>query len=216
MVFWARIAIRMTCCLKTWPGRCMSAHLRVWKPRLVLICMAKLESSCRPRIGGILVGPALLCPMYEWRDVQLQMTPCVLIGATASSLLFKLAPQCETSPHLNLHLSEDLAVVYTYNAADHLGNNDHVTQVRLDALGLLHWLSLLLSLSKALDECHGLTLHSPRETATGTSMDQIHELLAGHVQQLVQVDSSEGVLPEGPFLLKFFLKKWKRSKKQCM
>lgn len=38
---------------------------------------------------------------------------------------------------LDLDLVELLSAVYGHNTADHLGNNDHVTEVGLDGGGLL-------------------------------------------------------------------------------
>ena len=45
---------------------------------------------------------------------------------------------------LDLHSIEDLAVVHTDDAADHLGDDDHVTEVGLDDGGLLVGEALLL------------------------------------------------------------------------
>jgi len=52
----------------------------------------------------------------------------------------------------DLHLVEGLAVVHTRHAADHLRQNDHVAQVGLHHLGLLHGWLLLLGLSQALEQ----------------------------------------------------------------
>ena len=41
------------------------------------------------------------------------------------------------STYANFNSIESLAVVHTNDAADHLGNNNHVAEVSLDDLGLL-------------------------------------------------------------------------------
>ena len=42
----------------------------------------------------------------------------------------------QSNTHLDLNLSEALAVVHTNDAADHLGDDEHVTKVGLDGGGL--------------------------------------------------------------------------------
>eukprot|EP00976_Prorocentrum_cordatum_P085144 1185945-Prorocentrum_minimum.AAC.6 len=53
--------------------------------------------------------------------------------------------------HLNLNLVEGLAVVHSDDATDHLGNDDHVTQVSADGIGLLASGSLALLLGAKAD-----------------------------------------------------------------
>merc|ERR1711975_204543 len=85
---------------------------------------------------------------------------------------------------LDLHLVEHLAIVHTNNRSNHLGENDHVAQVSLDALGLLALSSVacLLCSAEALEEGVVLTLQTMLEAATGTSVDKVHELSHGHDQ----------------------------------
>lgn len=78
---------------------------------------------------------------------------------------------------LDFDLVELLAGVDANDAADHLGDDDHVTEMGLDEVGLLVGLSLLLGLSELLDETHGLALKTAVEPTTGTSMNEIAELL---------------------------------------
>merc|ERR1719411_2083278 len=124
---------------------------------------------------------------------------------TRPSVLHRLVRDLElskiVSDHLgfDLHLGEDLAVVNAHDGAGHLGDHDHVSQVSLDDIGLLVRRTLLLLL-ELLDEGHGLALQSPGELAPDPAGEELHESLIVHVQELVEVDSTEGKLPEGPLL----------------
>lgn len=84
---------------------------------------------------------------------------------------------------LDFDLVELLAGVDTDNAADHLGDNDHVTEVGLDELGLLVGGSLLLGLAELLDQAHGLALQATVEPAAGTGVHDITELFGGEVEE---------------------------------
>lgn len=87
---------------------------------------------------------------------------------------------------LDLNLVELLAGVDTDDGADHLGDNDHVTEVGLDKVGLLVGLGLLLGLAELLDETHGLALQTAVEATAGTSVHDITELLGRQVEESVQ------------------------------
>ena len=84
---------------------------------------------------------------------------------------------------LDLDLVELLAGVDTNDGADHLGDDDHVTEVSLDEVGLLVGLGLLLGLAELLDQTHGLALEATVEASAGTGVDDIAELLAGEVEE---------------------------------
>ena len=84
---------------------------------------------------------------------------------------------------LDLDLVELLAGVDTNDGTDHLGDDDHVTEVSLDEVGLLVGLGLLLGLTELLDQTHGLALEATVETSAGTSVDDIAELLAREVEE---------------------------------
>ena len=88
---------------------------------------------------------------------------------------------------LNFNLVELLARVDTDNATDHLGDDNHITEVSLDEFGLLVRLCLLLSLAQLLDQTHGLALQATVEPTTGTSVHNITELLGGEVEESVIV-----------------------------
>lgn len=87
---------------------------------------------------------------------------------------------------LDLNLVELLAGVDTDDGADHLGDNDHVTEVGLDEVGLLVGLGLLLGLAELLDETHGLALQTAVEASAGTGVDDITELLGGEVEEPIE------------------------------
>lgn len=84
---------------------------------------------------------------------------------------------------LDLNLVELLAGVDTDDGADHLGDDDHVTEVSLDEIGLLVGLGLLLGLAELLDEAHGLALQTAVEASAGTGVDNIAELLGREVEE---------------------------------
>lgn len=95
---------------------------------------------------------------------------------------------------LDLNLVELLTGVDTDNGADHLGDDDHVTEVGLDEIGLLVGLGLLLGLAELLDETHGLALQAAVETSAGTGVNDITELLGGKVEEPVKGFSQTNVL----------------------
>lgn len=77
---------------------------------------------------------------------------------------------------LDFDLVELLSGVDTDNAADHLRDNDHVTEVGLDEVGLLVGLGLLLGLTELLDQAHGLALEATVEPSAGAGVHDITEL----------------------------------------
>jgi len=83
----------------------------------------------------------------------------------------------------DLNLVELLAGVDTNNAANHLGDNNHVAEMCLDKVGLLVRLSLRLGLAELLDQAHGAALETTVEPTTGTSMDEVAELFGGEVEE---------------------------------
>jgi len=77
---------------------------------------------------------------------------------------------------LDFDLVELLSRVDANDATNHLGNNNHVTEVGLDKVGLLVGLGLLLGLSELLDETHRLALKTTVEPTAGAGMDEVTEL----------------------------------------
>jgi hypothetical protein len=95
-------------------------------------------------------------------------------------------PQIE--PHhlrLDLDLVELLAAVDANYGADHLGDDDHVAQVRLDKVGLLVGLCRLFRFAELLDQTHRLALEAPVEAAPGAGVDDVAELFGGEVEESV-------------------------------
>ena len=86
--------------------------------------------------------------------------------------------------YLNFHCNESLSVVDTTHGSDHFGNDNHVTEMSLDSLGLLADWDILTALAEALDQSHGLSLHASAESSAGTCMDQGSQLLVGELSKL--------------------------------
>merc|ERR1719374_458226 len=75
---------------------------------------------------------------------------------------------------LDFNLVESLALVDAYDAADHLGHDDHVSEMSLDSLGLLVREAGLLRLAQLLDQTHGLALETARQLAADAAREQLH------------------------------------------
>ena len=86
---------------------------------------------------------------------------------------------------LDFDLVELLTGVDTDNGADHLGDDDHVTEVSLNEVGLLVGLSLLLGLTELLDEAHGLALQATVEPTASAGVNDIAELFGREVEEPV-------------------------------
>lgn len=102
---------------------------------------------------------------------------------------------------LDLGVDEEATGVNANHAADHFGNDNHVTQVRLDRGGLLVGGSLGLGLAQALDKTHRLALQTALEPSAGTSVDELHEVPVRHVEQRVKLNTSVGELAESSLSL---------------
>ena len=83
--------------------------------------------------------------------------------------------------------TEDLSVVNTDNRTNHLGNDNHISQVSLDDGRLVTGRSILLRLSELLDEGHGLSLESPLESSSSSSVNKLHELSSVQVEELIKL-----------------------------
>jgi len=91
------------------------------------------------------------------------------------------------SDHLRLDLDsvEDLSVVDSDHAADHLRDDNHITQMGFDGGGLLVGRGILLCLAQTLDEVHGLSLQAALETSSCARMDELDKLLIGKVKEFL-------------------------------
>ena len=74
-------------------------------------------------------------------------------------------------------LVEFLAGIDTDDTANHLRNDDHVSEVCFDEVGFLIGLGFLLGLAQLLNETHRLALQAAVKTTAGTSVNDITELL---------------------------------------
>lgn len=103
------------------------------------------------------------------------------------------------------HLIEGLAVVDSNDGSDHFWDDDHVAQVSLHDCGLLHWWSFFLGLAQLLEKSHRLALQATGETPADTAVHQLAQLLVGHVQELIQVNSTVSEFTEGTLLAHLLL-----------
>lgn len=102
---------------------------------------------------------------------------------------------------LNLNGVEFLSGVDANDTADHLWDDDHITEVCLDDIWLLVGLCFLLGLAELLDQTHGLALETTVEPTASAGVDDIAELVRREVEELLEVDSAVGKLAEGSLLL---------------
>ena len=86
---------------------------------------------------------------------------------------------------LNFNLVKILPRVDTNDRSDHLRDNDHITKVSLDEVGLLVRLGFLLGLAELLDQAHGLSLKTAVEPSTSTGVDQVTELFGGKIEESI-------------------------------
>lgn len=109
--------------------------------------------------------------------------------------------------HLRLDLDKEelLAVVDTEGRANHLRNNDHVSEVGLDRSRLLVTSSLLGS-TELLDQTHGLLVKTTVQSSASTSMDDFTETLDIELKKVGEVNTTVGELLENS-LLALFCKK---------
>jgi hypothetical protein len=84
---------------------------------------------------------------------------------------------------LDLNLIEFLSRVNTNDGADHLRDDNHVSEVSLDKVWLLIWLGLLLCLAQLLNQTHRLAFKTTVEPTAGTSMNDIAELVGGKIEE---------------------------------
>ena len=130
-------------------------------------------------------------------------------------------------PHhlrLDLHLIELFPRVNANHTANHLRHDNHVAQVRLDEVGLLVRLGLLLCFAEFLDQAHGPAAKAAIEAPACAGVDDIAELFGGEVEKsvrlltsgcggvgvvvgldvLVEVDAAVGEFAEGSSFLELY------------
>lgn len=101
---------------------------------------------------------------------------------------------------LDFNLVECLAVVHPNDASYHLRHDDHIAQVGFDKIRLLTSWSFPFRFAQFLDQSHGLPLQTSLEPSASTGSEELDELIGGHVEQSVQIDSPEAELLERPLL----------------
>jgi len=84
---------------------------------------------------------------------------------------------------LDLDLVEFLARVNADDASNHLGDDNHITEVGLDEVGLLVGLGLLLGLPELLDQAHGLALEAAVDSTPGAGVDELAEFIGREVEE---------------------------------
>lgn len=145
----------------------------------------------------------MLCSSYLFKRDHLGTSH----QGSGSSVLDRLVgdgelAQVETDKvGLDLNIDELLSVVNTNDGADHLGEDDSVTQVGSDSNGLLAIRALLLGLGELLDEGHRASLDASGELSSLSGVEHSHDVGSGHIQQLIELNTSEGELSEGARLL---------------
>ena len=142
-----------------------------------------------------------ICRMDNGASLQCSLNPNYNVHQLAPNLLIEIGIDIGQRPYLDLNLVKGLSVVDPDDGASHLGNDDHVPEVRLDDVRLLVWRRLLLLLPELLDERHRFPLEATRKLPPDAAREQLHQLLVVHVQQLVEVDAAVRVLAEGTLLL---------------
>lgn len=103
---------------------------------------------------------------------------------------------------LNFDVLELLTVVDTNDAANHLRDDNHITEVSVDGLGLLTQIRVdgTLGLAELLDQVDLLALQTASEAAADTAREELNELLVAHNQQLVKINTTVGKLTEDTLL----------------
>lgn len=121
---------------------------------------------------------------------------------------------------LDFDLVKLLAAVHTDDTANHLRHDNHVTQMRLDLVGLLIRLGVLFGFAEFLDQAHRLALEATVEPTASAGMEEVAEGGRGEVEEssqgnqyyvpfcedsredsLVEVNAAEGELSESSLLL---------------
>lgn len=113
------------------------------------------------------------------------------------------------------HLVEGLAVVDTDNRSNHLWDNNHVAQVSFHDCWLLIWRCFLLCFAQLLDQGHRFAFQSSRETSAGSAVHQLAQLLVGHVQELIQINSAVSEFSECTLLANLLFRCNLQREKKC-
>jgi len=104
--------------------------------------------------------------------------------------------------HLRLYLYrvENLAIVYANNRANHLGDDNHVAQMRAYCLWLLTATSLFLRLAELFDQLHWLPCEAALETAADACAEEFYKSICLHIQKLIEINPTVAELSERALL----------------
>eukprot|EP00997_Jenningsia_sp_PLL12_P008162 NODE_4892_length_618_cov_325.917399_g4210_i0.p1 GENE.NODE_4892_length_618_cov_325.917399_g4210_i0~~NODE_4892_length_618_cov_325.917399_g4210_i0.p1 ORF type:complete len:136 (+),score=26.12 NODE_4892_length_618_cov_325.917399_g4210_i0:46-408(+) len=112
--------------------------------------------------------------LFEWDEPGgvggTNTRPTMLHWLVGDTVLSKVAADHFT---LDLNRIEHLSVVDTNDAAYHLRNDDHSSQVSLNYRGLFSKWDILLCFSQLLEQIHKWFLQSPVEAPSGSGCDQL-------------------------------------------
>ncbi len=113
----------------------------------------------------------------------------------------ELAQVATNKVRLDLNIDELLSVVDTDDGADHLWEDDSVSEVGLDGDWLLTISNILLSLGQFLDQGHGSSLDASGKLSSVSGVEHLDDLSGWHVQELLELNTSVGELSESTGLL---------------
>jgi len=115
----------------------------------------------------------------------------------------KLSEVVSNHLRLDLNLVESFSLVNSDNASNHLWENNHVSKMSLHTLRLLKCGTLLLCLSQAFEQSKVLSLETSVESSSQSSSIHLDELLIAHIQELIEIYTSEGEFFEATLLSEF-------------
>ena len=108
----------------------------------------------------------------------------------------------ELSKVVSAHVSSDfdgrpvLSTVNFDNGSDHIGSDDHVSQVSLNTLGLLTVGGLFDGFLELLDESGVRSTSVSLEGSSVLGAEKVDNLLLGHLEELIELDTSVHLLLE--------------------
>ena len=109
----------------------------------------------------------------------------------------------ELSKVVSAHVSSDfdgrpvLSTVNFDNGTNHIGSDDHVTEVSLNTLGLLTVGGLFDGFLELLDESGVRSTSVSLEGSSVLGAEKVDNLLLGHLEELIELDTSVDLLLEG-------------------
>ena len=102
---------------------------------------------------------------------------------------------------LDFDIDELLTIVDSNDGTDHFWENDSVTEVGLDGDWLLTIWALLLGLGQLFNQSHWTSLDASGKLSSMSCVKHLDDISGRHVQELLELNTSEGELSEGTGLL---------------